>query len=101
MGRTSWLESAFGPKREPRDGAALGNGLSSSLEPADLRLVGDGTAAEASLEAMSEGRYTHWARLCLLLVALILLGLFACPPHAYAHALAAISHFAAFFSTLA
>jgi len=37
---------------------------------------------------MPKGRYTHLARFALVLVALILLGLFACPPRGYAQALA-------------
>ena len=36
---------------------------------------------------MPKGPYTHLARIGLLLVALILLGLFACPPRGYAQAL--------------
>ena len=52
------------------------------IEARDVRLAA--SPAGLSLEAMSEGRYTHLARIGLLLVALILLGLFACPPRAYA-----------------
>ena len=86
MGRTSWLESACGPEGEGSDSGAPESGLSSSQVPGDLGLASPEAAAEASLEAMSEGRYTRWTRLALLLVALILLGLFACPPRTYARA---------------
>ncbi len=98
MARTPWLESACGTRRRDGDVGESQEALSSLARQGDVRLAA--SPAGVSLEAMSEGRYTHLARIGLLLVALILLGLFACPPRAYAQVAVARPYFAASFSTL-
>ena len=75
MPRTPWLESACGSRRKDRE---VGE-LSSFSSPGDAR-----SPAGASPEAIAQGRHTRLTRIGLLLVALILLGLFACPPRTYA-----------------
>jgi len=77
MARTPWLDSACG-SHDREVGRSQGE-LLSPLRAGDAR-----SPAGASPGAMSEGRYTRLARIALLLVGLILLGLFACPPRAYA-----------------
>jgi hypothetical protein len=78
MARTPWLESACGSRRKEQH-VGRSHGESSSLPSQDARWP-----AGESLEAKASGRYSHLARIGLLLVALILLGLFACPPRTYA-----------------
>jgi len=77
MARTPWLESACG-SRDREVGRSPGE-LSSPPRQGDAR-----SPAVASPGALASGRYTRLTRIGLLLVALILLGLFACPPRAYA-----------------
>lgn len=85
MARTPWLESACRPRHEGGDFGRSQeevSSLSSLSRQDDIRLAA--SSAGVSLEAMSKGRYIHLARIGLLLVALILFGVFACPPRAYA-----------------
>ena len=78
MVRTPWLESACGSRRTDKN-VDRSQADSSSPRQGDAR-----SPAVASLGALAEGRYTRLTKIGLLLVGLILLGLFACPPRAYA-----------------
>jgi hypothetical protein len=79
MARTPWLELACGSRRKERSVDRSEGESSSSPRQDDAR-----SSARGSPEALAEARDTCLTRIGLLLVALILLGVFSCPPRAYA-----------------
>jgi hypothetical protein len=79
MARTPWLESACGSRRKERRVDRSEEESSSSPRQGHAR-----GSAGGRPEALAEARDTCLTRIGLLLVALILLGVFSCPPRAYA-----------------
>jgi hypothetical protein len=79
MARTPWLESACGSRRKESSVDRPEGESSSPPGQGDAR-----SSAGVSPETLAEACDTRLTRIGLLLVALILLGLFSCPPRAYA-----------------